>query len=30
MEYQIKGERPEEGRIVKLGTAGALPDGILE
>ncbi len=24
MEYQIKGERPQEGRIVKLGTAGAL------
>ncbi len=24
MEYHIKGERPQEGRIVKLGTAGAL------
>lgn len=24
MEYQVKGERAREGRIIKLGTAGAL------
>lgn len=24
MEYHVKGDRPWEGRIVKLGTAGAL------
>ena len=24
MEYQVQGDRPQEGRITKLGTAGAL------